>query len=53
MHCILQGDIVDLTRQNGKTQVVVNEGSTTTSYDLDEGLIEFGTAMDDGDFNRY
>ena len=33
-------------------QVVVNEGVTTISYTLDEGLIEFGTAIDDGDFNR-
>ena len=30
----------------------MNEGVTTISYTLDEGLIEFGTAVDDGDFPR-
>ncbi|OWF38575.1 intraflagellar transport protein 172 homolog [Mizuhopecten yessoensis] len=48
----LKGDIVDLERTDGKTDVVVNEGVTTISYTLDEGLIEFGTAIDDGDFER-
>lgn len=47
-----QGDIVDLERNEGKTDVLVNEGVTTVSYTLDEGLIEFGTAMDDGDYGR-
>ena len=44
---------MDLERNDGKTDVVVNEGVTTVSYTLDEGLIEFGTAIDDGDFSRY
>ena len=44
---------MDLERNEGKTDVVVNEGVTTVSYTLDEGLIEFGTAIDDGDFARY
>ena len=48
----LQGDIVDLERHDGKTEVLVNEGVTTVSYTLDEGLIEFGTAIDDGDYSR-
>ena len=48
----LKGDIVDLERAGGKTEVLVNEGVTTISYTLDEGLIEFGTAIDDGDFPR-
>ena len=43
---------MDLERNEGKTDVLVNEGVTTVSYTLDEGLIEFGTAMDDGDFGR-
>ena len=47
-----QGDIVDLDRHDGKTEVLVNEGVTTVSYTLDEGLIEFGTAIDDGDYAR-
>ncbi|XP_014675210.1 PREDICTED: intraflagellar transport protein 172 homolog [Priapulus caudatus] len=48
----LKGDIIDLERASGKTEVIVNEGVTTVSYTLDEGLIEFGTAIDDGDFAR-
>ncbi|KAK3091661.1 hypothetical protein FSP39_021624, partial [Pinctada imbricata] len=48
----IKGDIVDLERNDGKTEVVVNEGVQTISYTLDEGLIEFGTAIDDGDFER-
>lgn len=48
----LQGDIVDLEKADGKTDVVVQEGVQTVSYTLDEGLIEFGTAIDDGDFER-
>jgi intraflagellar transport protein 172 len=48
----LQGEIVDLERVDGKTEVIVNEGVANISYTLDEGLIEFGTAIDDGDFVR-
>ncbi|XP_026856898.2 intraflagellar transport protein 172 homolog isoform X1 [Electrophorus electricus] len=48
----LKGDIVDLERANGKTEVIVTEGVNTVSYTLDEGLIEFGTAIDDGDYYR-
>ena len=47
-----QGDIIELERSDGKTEVLVNEGVTTVSYTLDEGLIEFGTAIDDGDYGR-
>jgi intraflagellar transport protein 172 len=48
----LQGDVVGIERNEGKTDVIVNEGVQTVSYTLDEGLIEFGTAIDDGDFAR-
>ncbi|XP_025050082.1 intraflagellar transport protein 172 homolog [Alligator sinensis] len=48
----LKGDIVDLERSNGKTEVIVTEGVNMVSYTLDEGLIEFGTAVDDGDYHR-
>lgn len=51
--CLCQGDIVDLERADGKTDVTVTEGVNTVSYTLDEGLIEFGTAVDDGDYDRY
>ena len=43
---------MDLERNEEKTEVIVNEGVSTVSYTLDEGLIEFGTAIDDGDFAR-
>ncbi|CAH8497562.1 unnamed protein product [Dicrocoelium dendriticum] len=46
------GDILDIVRQNGKTEVVVSEGLASVSYALDDGLIEFSTAMDDGNFYR-
>ena len=48
----IKGDIVDILREEGKTEVVVQEAQHQYSYELDEGLIEFGTAIDDGDFNR-
>uniref|UniRef100_A0A3P8XGI6 IF140/IFT172/WDR19 TPR domain-containing protein n=1 Tax=Esox lucius TaxID=8010 RepID=A0A3P8XGI6_ESOLU len=48
----LRGDVVDLERSNGKTEVIVTEGVNTVSYTLDEGLIEFGTAIDDEDYYR-
>ncbi|XP_053107178.1 intraflagellar transport protein 172 homolog isoform X2 [Hemicordylus capensis] len=48
----MKGDIVDLERSNGKTKVIVTEGVNTVSCTLDEGLIEFGTAIDDGDYHR-
>lgn len=44
---------MDLERAEGKTDVIVMEGVHTVSYTLDEGLIEFGTAVDDGDYDRY
>lgn len=50
--CVCQGDVVDLQRADGKTTVIVTEGVSTVSYTLDEGLIEFGTAVDDGDYGR-
>lgn len=49
---ILQGDVVGLERGGGKTEVMVTEGVTTVAYTLDEGLIEFGTAIDDGNYTR-
>ncbi|KAF7654055.1 hypothetical protein LDENG_00075250, partial [Lucifuga dentata] len=48
----IKGDIVDLERAEGKTDVIVTEGVNTVTYTLDEGLIEFGTAVDDGDYDR-
>ena len=48
----MKGDIVDIERTEGRTEVVVNEGVGTVSYTLDEGLIEFRTAIEDGDYQR-
>nr|XP_032825685.1 intraflagellar transport protein 172 homolog [Petromyzon marinus] len=48
----IKGDIVDVEKNNGKTEVVVSEGVGTAAYALDEGLVEFGTAIDDGDHDR-
>ena len=47
-----QGDVVDLERSNGKTEVLVHSGVETVGYCLDETMIEFGTAVDDGDHLR-
>ncbi|KAI8902928.1 hypothetical protein BC833DRAFT_571194 [Globomyces pollinis-pini] len=48
----IKGEIEDIERANGKTEVIVDEGVNTVSYTLDEGLIEFGTALDDKDYDR-
>ena len=39
----IRGDISGVERSEGKTEVIVQSGIETTSYTLDEGLIEFGT----------
>ncbi|XP_061785815.1 intraflagellar transport protein 172 homolog [Nerophis lumbriciformis] len=46
----IKGDIKDLERAEGKTDVIVTEGVNTVTYTLDESLIEFGTAVNDGDY---
>uniref|UniRef100_A0A3B3H2Z1 Intraflagellar transport 172 n=1 Tax=Oryzias latipes TaxID=8090 RepID=A0A3B3H2Z1_ORYLA len=48
----VKGDITELERAEGKTNVLVKEGANMVAYTLDEGLIEFGTAIDDGDYIR-
>ena len=47
-----QGEVIDLERHDGRTEVLVQSGVDTVSYSLDEGLIEFGTAIDDRDHIR-
>ena len=49
----IKGEIEDIERVGGKTEVVVDEGVNTVSYTLDEGLIEFGSALEDKDYDRY
>eukprot|EP00762_Andalucia_godoyi_P003650 ANDGO_00724.mRNA.1 Intraflagellar transport protein 172 len=44
----IKGDVVDISRVDGTTEVTVDEGLSTVSYALDETLIEFGAAMRSG-----
>ena len=37
----------------GKTEVLVQDGSNTMSYVLDENLIDFGSALEARDYDRY
>ena len=43
----IKGDVDEIERGHGKTEVVVDEGVNTASYILDEGLIGFGTSIED------
>lgn len=49
----IKGDIHEVKKVNNKTSVIINEGVNMVNYELDSGLIEFGTAMEDGDLVRY
>lgn len=49
-HYDIRGDVEDIVRGGGKTEVLVDEGVASASYLLDEGLIAFGGAMECGDF---
>jgi intraflagellar transport protein 172 len=46
----IKGDIEEIERIDGRTEVVVDEGMEQAVYPLDGSLIEFGTAIDDHDF---
>eukprot|EP01137_Pigoraptor_chileana_P037243 Opistho-2@34026 len=48
----IKGEVENIERADGRTEVIVNEGVNSVSYALDEGLIEFGTAIEDGNFER-
>ena len=48
----IKGEVEEIERSGGKTEVIVDEGINTASYELDEQLIAFGTAMDDLDFDK-
>ncbi|RHY72165.1 hypothetical protein DYB30_002007 [Aphanomyces astaci] len=43
----IKGDVEQIERGNNRTEVIVDEGMNTASYQLDESLINFGTAIDD------
>lgn len=46
------GEVIGIERGGGKTEVLVEEGVQTMGYSLEESLIEFGEAMQDGDHDR-
>lgn len=48
----IKGDVEEIERANGKTEVIVDEGMHTASYQLDESLIAFGTAVDDRNLTK-
>ena len=45
----IRGDVEDIERTPGRTEVIVDEGMNTVSYELNEALIAFGAAVDEGD----
>ena len=45
----IKGDVEEIERSGGKTEVIVDEGlHVQATYKLDETLISFGTALEDG-----
>jgi intraflagellar transport protein 172 len=42
----IKGDVETIERSEGKTEVLVDDGANTVSYNLDEALIEFGAALE-------
>ena len=48
----IKGDIEGIERSAGKTEVLVDETISVSSYVLVEELIEFGTAVDDRDYGK-
>lgn len=48
----IKGDVEDIERSEGRTEVIVDEGMSQAVYPLDEALINFGTAIDDRNYER-
>lgn len=49
----IKGDVEEIERTPGKTEVIVNEGNgNTVAYQLDEPLIEFGFAVESRDLEK-
>lgn len=48
----IKGEVEDIERTHHRTEVIVDEGINTVSYALDEALIDFGSALEDQDFER-
>jgi len=48
----IRGDVEEIERVAGRTEVIVDEGISAASYLLDEALIQFGSAIDDRDHSK-
>ncbi len=48
----IKGDVTGIERSGSRTDILVQEGAFMNKYKLDEELIEFGTAVEDGDLGR-
>eukprot|EP00357_Protocruzia_adherens_P015873 CAMPEP_0115035232 /NCGR_PEP_ID=MMETSP0216-20121206/41287_1 /TAXON_ID=223996 /ORGANISM="Protocruzia adherens, Strain Boccale" /LENGTH=1713 /DNA_ID=CAMNT_0002414595 /DNA_START=1 /DNA_END=5142 /DNA_ORIENTATION=+ len=48
----IKGDVEEIERTEGKTDVIVDDGMNTISYTLDEALINFGFALESGDLEK-
>lgn len=48
----IKGDIEDIERSNGRTCVIVDEGMNMVEYELDEGLISFGSCLERGHYAK-
>jgi len=48
----VKGEVDEIRRREGKTEVIVEEGNNSQTYLLDDGLIAFSTAIDENDLNK-
>lgn len=48
----IKGDVETIERRDGKTEVLVDDGTQTISYNLDTNLIEFGSALEYGGLEK-
>ena len=48
----IKGDVEDIERTEGRTEVIVDEGMSQAVYPLDESLIQFGTAIEDRNLTK-
>ena len=48
----VKGEVDEIRRREGKTEVIVEEGNNTQTYLLDDGLIAFSTSIDENDLNK-
>ena len=47
----IKGEVEDIERGKGKTEVIVEEGGVQKAYPLDEHLIEFNSLVEEGDYD--